>query len=124
MSTIPDIGDIIAKSIVDYFGNEKNIKLINNLKNNNINTSYIGKEKNINELFLSKTFVLTGTLEKMTRNEAKDLIETLGGKNTSSVSKKTDVVIVGSSPGSKYDDAVSLGITIWNEDEFIKNSRR
>ena len=101
-----------------------NIKLINILKENNINIDYIGKEKNINELFLNKTFVLTGTLEKLTRNEAKDLIETLGGKNTSSVSKKTDVVIVGTSPGSKYDDAVNLGITIWNEDEFINNSRR
>ena len=86
--------------------------------------SYIGKEKNINELFLDKTFVLTGTLEKMTRNEAKDLIESLGGKNTSSVSKKTDVVIVGENPGSKYDDAIKLGITIWNEEEFISNCRR
>ena len=124
LSRIPDIGDIIASSIIDYFDNEKNINLINNLKENNINMNYIGKEKNINELFLDKTFVLTGTLEKMTRNEAKDLIETLGGKNTSSVSKKTDVVIVGSSPGSKYDDALKLGITIWNEDEFISNSRR
>ena len=124
LSTIPDIGEIIAKSILDYFNTEKNIKLINNLKDNNVNINYIGKEKNINELFLDKTFVLTGTLEKMTRNEAKDLIETLGGKNTSSVSKKTDVVIVGTSPGSKYDDAVKLGITIWNEDEFINNSRR
>ncbi len=124
LSTIPDIGDIIAKSILDYFNTEKNIKLINDLKDNNVNMTYIGKEKNINELFLDKTFVLTGTLEKMTRNEAKDLIETLGGKNTSSVSKKTDVVIVGSSPGSKYDDALKLGITIWDEDEFINNSRR
>ena len=124
LSTIPDIGDIIAKSIIDYFNTEKNIKLINDLKDNNVNMNYIGKEKNINELFLGKTFVLTGTLEKMTRNEAKDLIETLGGKNTSSVSKKTDVVIVGTSPGSKYDDALKLGITIWNEDEFINNSRR
>ena len=124
LSTIPDIGDIIAKSIIDYFNTEKNIKLINDLKDNNVNMNYIGKEKNINELFLDKTFVLTGTLEKMTRNEAKDLIETLGGKNTSSVSKKTDVVIVGTSPGSKYDDALKLGITIWNEDEFINNSRR
>ena len=58
----------------------------------------------------------------MTRNEAKDLIESLGGKITSSVSKKTDVVIAGSSPGSKYDDALKLGITIWNEEEFL--SRR
>jgi len=124
LSFIPDIGDIIAKSIVEYFKDEKNIKLINILKENNININYIGKEKNINELFLDKIFVLTGTLEKLTRNEAKDLIETLGGKNTSSVSKKTDVVIVGASPGSKYDDALNLGITIWNEDEFINNSRR
>jgi len=124
LSSIPDIGGIIAKSIVDYFNNEKNIDIINNLRENNINMNYIGKVKNINELFVDKTFVLTGTLEKMTRNEAKDLIESLGGKNTSSVSKKTDVVIVGSSPGSKYDDAVKLGITIWNEDEFISNSRR
>ena len=124
LSSIPDIGEIIAKSIIDYFNTEKNIDLINTLKENNINMNYIGKEKNINELFLDKTFVLTGTLEKMTRNEAKDLIETLGGKNTSSVSKKTDVVIVGTSPGSKYDDALKLGITIWNEEEFINNSRR
>lgn len=124
LSTIPDIGDTIAKSVIDYFNNEKNIKLINNLKENNVNMNYIGKEKNINELFLDKTFVLTGTLEKMTRNEAKELIEILGGKNTSSVSSKTDVVIVGSSPGSKYQDALNLGITIWNEDEFIEFSRR
>ena len=93
------------------------------MKKYKINYTF-NKEKNINELFVDKTFVLTGTLERMTRNEAKDLIETLGGKNTSSVSKKTDVVIVGNSPGSKYDDAVKLGITIWNEDEFISNSRR
>ena len=124
LSSIYDIGDIIAKSIINYFSNEKNISLINSLKENNINMVYIGKEKNINELFLDKTFVLTGTLEKMSRNEAKELIEILGGKNTSSVSKKTDVVIVGLNPGSKYDDAMRLGITIWNEEDFINNSRR
>ena len=124
LSTIPDIGETIAKSIVDYFNTEKNINLINNLKENKININYIGKEKNINELFLDKTFVLTGTLEKLTRDEAKELIESLGGKNTSSVSKKTDVVIVGDSPGSKYEKAMDLGITIWSEDEFISNSRR
>ena len=121
LSSIPDIGDIIAKSIVDYFSNNKNIELINELKDNGVNTKFIGKEKNINKLFNGKTFVLTGTLSKLTRNEAKELIETLGGKNTSSVSKKTDVVIVGENPGSKYDDAIKLGITIWNEEEFIEN---
>ena len=124
LSTIPDIGDIIAHSIKSYFDSEKNINLINELKSNNVNMNYNIKEKNINELFLNKTFVLTGTLEKLTRNEAKDLIESLGGKNTGSVSKKTDVVIVGSSPGSKYDDAIKLGITIWNEDEFLSNVGR
>ena len=75
------------------------------------------KEKNINENFNGKTFVLTGTLS-IPREEVKEIIETLGGINTSSVSKKTDVVIVGSEPGSKYDKAKELGITIWNEEEF------
>ena len=121
LSSIPDIGDIIAQSIVDYFSSDKNIELINKLKENNVNTKFIGKEKNINEEFNGKTFVLTGTLNKLTRNEAKELIEQLGGKNTGSVSRKTDVVIVGESPGSKYDDAIKLGITIWNEEEFMKN---
>ena len=121
LSSVQDIGPVIAESIKKYFENEKNQKIIYLLKQNSVNMEYIGKEKNINELFLDKTFVLTGTLEKMTRNEAKDLIESLGGKNTSSVSKKTDVVIVGTSPGSKYDDALKLGITVWNEDEFISS---
>lgn len=124
LSSIPDIGEIIAKSIRNYFDDEKNINLINTLKEYNLNMNYIGKEKNINELFKDKTFVLTGTLVNLTRNEAKDLIEELGGKNTSSVSKKTDVVIVGSEPGSKYDTAKNLGVTIWSEEEFLKNSGR
>ena len=122
LSDIKDIGCGIASSIVDYF--EKNKNLIEELKRFNINMNYEGKTKNINELFNNKTFVLTGTLNSLTRNEARELIEELGGKNTGSVSKKTDVVIVGSSPGSKYDEAIKLGITIWNEEEFIENSRR
>ena len=124
LAQIPDIGDIIALSIVNYFSNEDNIKLINELKEFGVNTKYLEKEKNINELFDGKTFVLTGTLNSMSRDEGKELIESLGGKNTGSVSKKTDVVIVGDSPGSKYDKAKELGITIWTEEEFIKNSGR
>ncbi len=124
LSMIPDVGNVIANSVVDYFSKEKNKKLINDLKSNNVNMRFITREKSINEMFNNKTFVLTGTLSSLTRNEAKDLIESLGGKNTNSVSKKTDVVIVGTSPGSKYDDAVKLGITIWNEEEFIEFSRR
>ena len=57
----------------------------------------------------------------MTRDEARELIETLGGKNTNSVSKKTDVVIVGDNPGSKYNDAIKLGIEVWKEEEFLNN---
>lgn len=124
LSNIPDVGTGIATSIVNYFSDNKNIELINKLKGYDLNMNFISKEKNINELFNNRTFVLTGTLNSMSRNDAKEIIERLGGKNTSSVSKKTDVVIVGQSPGSKYDDAVKLGITIWNEDEFIEKSRR
>ena len=119
LSSVKDIGDVIAQSIIDYFNN--NIELINKLKEFNLNMNYIGKEKNINENFNGKTFVLTGTLS-IPREEVKEIIETLGGINTSSVSKNTDVVIVGSEPGSKYDKAKELGITIWDEEEF--NNRR
>ena len=119
LMNITDIGDKIALSIKEYFND--NIELINNLKSLGINMNYIGKEKKENELVKNKTFVLTGTLEKLTRNEAKDLIEQNGGNVTNSVSKKTDVVVVGLSPGSKYDKAQELGISIWDESEFIKN---
>jgi len=117
---VGDIGDIIAKSVIDYFGNEENIVLINKLKAYNVNMEYKGVQKQLNDLFNGKTFVLTGTLN-MARNEAKDLIELKGGKVTGSVTSKTDVVVVGENPGSKYDKAVSLGITIWNEEMFINN---
>ena len=89
-----------------------------------MNTKYIGKKKQENELFKNKTFVLTGTLEQLTRNEAKELIEMYGGKVTGSVSKSTSVVIVGESPGSKFEKAKELEIEIWNEEEFINKSRR
>ena len=75
-----------------------------------------------NELFEGKTFVLTGTLSQVTREEAKEKIESFGGITTNSVSKKTDVVIVGENPGSKYTKAKELNITIWNEETFLKNS--
>ena len=117
LCSITDIGDVIAKSVYEYFSLNK--ELIDKLKKEGVNTNYIGKIKNINEEFNEKTFVLTGTLESLTRNEAKDIIESLGGKITSSVSKKTDVVIVGSNPGSKYDEAKKLDITTWTEEEFL-----
>ena len=117
---IPDIGPIIAKNIVDYFNNDDNIKIIEELKDLGLNMEYIGEELNPNEAFLDKSFVLTGTLTKLTRDEAKVLIENRGGKTVGSVSKKTYAVIVGDSPGSKYDKAKELNIPIWTEDDFLE----
>ena len=117
---IPDIGPIIAKNIVDYFNNEDNLKIIEELKELGLNMNYIGEELKLNEDFLDKSFVLTGTLTKLTRDEAKALIENAGGKTVGSVSKKTYAVIVGDNPGSKYDKAKSLNIPIWTEEEFLE----
>ncbi len=118
LRNIPEIGDKIAKSIIDYIKNENNIKLINSLKELNLNMNYLGKKVEENELFSGKTFVLTGSLTIYTRDEAKELIESFGGKCTDSVSKKTTAVIVGDNPGSKYEKAKALGIEIWSEKEF------
>ena len=115
---IDDIGDIIADSIIDFFNNSNNKEIINRLKDLNINTKYLGQEIIEDENFSNKSFVLTGALTLFTRDEAKDIIESLGGKTVSSVSSKTDVVIVGDNPGSKYNKAKELGITIWTEEEF------
>lgn len=118
LTNIKDIGEILATNIVDYFNEEKNINLINNLKNIGINMEYKG-EKTLNNLLISnKKFVITGTISFMTRDEIKALLEKYDGTAVDSVSKKTDVVIVGESPGSKYDKAVKLGIEIWNEDKL------
>ena len=119
LSKINDIGDIIAKSVVEYFQNEENISLINKLKEHNINMEYINNNYQESEEFLGKTFVLTGTLTSITRDEASSIIENLGGKVSGSVSSKTGVVVVGENPGSKYQKALSLGITIWQEEEFL-----
>ncbi len=120
LTSINDIGPIIAKSIYDYFKDEDNIYLINKLKELGINMDYINnsntKEK---EEFVGKSFVLTGTLMNITREEASKIIENLGGRVSSSVSSKTSVLVVGDSPGSKYDKAIKLNIPIWNEEEFI-----
>jgi DNA ligase (NAD+) len=117
---INDIGDIIAKSIFTYFKEEKNIAIINELIALEINQYYTKIESESNEEIYGKTFVLTGTLNSITRDEATEVIENLGGKTSSSVSKKTGVVIVGDSPGSKYDKAITLGIPIWTENEFLE----
>ena len=119
LSNIRDIGPTIAKSVVDYFSSLENINLINSLKEVGVNTVYLKEVNTSDTLFSGKTFVLTGSLEKFTRDEAKKRIEALGGKTSSSVSKKTDYVIAGSEAGSKLTKAQSLGINILSEEDFI-----
>ena len=118
LTAIPDVGDIIAKSIVDYLSDDHNKAIIEELKDLGINMKYLGEKVEEKEEFSGKTFVLTGSLEIFTREEAESRIESLGGKTSSSVSKKTSAVIVGANPGSKYDKARELGIPIWTEQEF------
>ena len=118
LTKIPDIGGIIAKSIVSYFEDNHNKATVEELKDLGINMNYLGKKVEENETFAGKTFVLTGSLTLFSREEASEKIESLGGKTSSSVSKKTSVVIVGENPGSKYEKAKELGIEIWTEEEF------
>lgn len=119
VSSINDIGEIIAKSVVDYFSLDENKKLISNLKNLGVNMSYLKQKSDKETEFTGKTFVLTGTLERFTRTIAKEKIEALGGNVSGSVSNKTDVVIAGKEAGSKLDKALKLGVSVWNEEEFI-----
>ena len=118
LKSINDIGDVIAKSIVDYFSDEKNINLINRLKDLNLNMRYLGEEVNTsNENINGKAFVITGTLSRP-RDEIKEEIEGLGGNVTGSVTKKTDYVIAGEKAGSKLTKANELGIKVLTEEEY------
>lgn len=114
---IDEIGPEIGTSVTKYFKNETNLKMINELKELGLNLE-IEKEEITEHLFNNKVFVLTGTLEKYSRNEASLLIEKLGGKVTSSVSLKTDYVLAGSSAGSKLKKAIDLNIKVLDEKEF------
>jgi len=119
LQTIHEIGPKVAQSIVQFFQQEGNIRILDRLEEAGIR---MREEKAYSsDLPLSgKTFVLTGTLQDMTRNDASDAIKKAGGKVSSSVSSNTDYVVVGESPGSKYDRAVKLGIAILNEQDFSR----
>ncbi|MBO6262324.1 MAG: NAD-dependent DNA ligase LigA [Bacilli bacterium] len=117
---IPDVGPVVAHSIVNFFADERNIETINALKEQHVNFNYLGSTVSAADSYFSgKTCVLTGTLTKYGRKEATEILENLGAKVTGSVSKATDVVIAGVEAGSKLDKAQALGITVLNEDEFL-----
>ncbi len=114
-----DVGLITAQSIYDFFRQEQTIDLIHRLESCGVNMKKIEDESEDNR-FDGETFVLTGSLEKYTRDEATEIIERFGGKTSSSVSKKTNYVLAGEDAGSKLKKAQELGITIISEDEFDK----
>lgn len=118
LENIQDVGPIVAKSIYSWFKEKRNIKYLEKFKDVGVRIIY-SKLKIKNLKFTNKVFVLTGGLETMTRDEAKQRIRELGGDISESVSKQTDYVIVGSEPGSKYDQAKKLGVKIINEKEFL-----
>jgi len=119
LSDVRDIGEAIANSVIEYFHNETNLALLKEIQSLDINTIYQDSSLDKETVFTNKTVVLTGSLEKYTRKEAQKVIEDMGGSVTSSVSKNTDYVLAGDSPGSKYDKAISLNVKIINEDQFI-----
>ncbi|MEG1222286.1 MAG: NAD-dependent DNA ligase LigA [Bacilli bacterium] len=118
--SIPDVGPVVANSLVDYFLKSENISLIERLKLNGVNMNYLGKDSiNTDNLFYNKKVVLTGSLKEFARNEATVLLENLGAKVSSSVSKVTDYVIYGEEAGSKLTKANELNVKTLSETEFM-----
>ncbi len=118
LTEIQDIGETTAECIYEFFRNEKDAEVISKLISYGVNTKVEKSEDGEDQIFEGMTFVLTGTLPNLKRNEAEDLIEKYGGKCSSSVSKKTSVVLAGEEAGSKLDKARELGIKIIDEAQF------
>ncbi|MDO4379019.1 MAG: NAD-dependent DNA ligase LigA [Erysipelotrichia bacterium] len=123
LTEISDIGPIMADNIVSFFKEEKNITLIKNLEKFGVNMTYDNGSTYMS-IFSNRTVVLTGSLNSLTRSQASSYLEQMQAKVSSSVSAKTDFVIYGSEPGSKYDKAVKLNVQLINEDEFLKELLR
>lgn len=124
LTAINEIGEKMADSVVAYFEQEEVHELIDELKTAGVNMEYTGHKpilaENADSIFAGKTIVLTGKLEKLTRNEAKEKIEVLGGNISGSVSKKTDIIIAGEDAGSKLTKAQELGIDVWDEARLVE----
>lgn len=118
--SIPEVGPKVAESIVAFFGNPRNLEAIGNLQAKGVNMVEPRADASAQRtnVFTGKTVVFTGSLERFTRKEAEARVLESGGKTSGSVGKKTDYVVVGKDPGSKYDKAKALGITILTEEEF------
>ncbi len=128
LTNINEIGEKMADAIVAYFENEEVLELIQELKDAGVNMEYKGPKpvaaEEVNSYFAGKTIVLTGKIEQLSRTEAKEKIELLGGKVTGSVSKKTDLVIAGEEAGSKLAKANELNIEVWDEEKLLEELNR
>jgi DNA ligase (NAD+) len=113
---VPGIGPIMAQRIAGFFAERRNVAIIDRLLDH-VNLSEVSAARS--RAFAGEKFVFTGGLERLSRNEAKEVVESLGARVVSSVSKETDYVVAGADPGSKYDKAQALGVTILSEDEFL-----
>jgi DNA ligase (NAD+) len=119
LSKIYEVGPEVAESVYNFFHNKESVRVVNGI----INSGVVVQDEIVSETEIdsikNKIFVFTGTLEKLSRNEAEELVEKFGGRASGSVSKKTDFVVIGSEPGSKYKKAKELGIKIITENEFL-----
>jgi len=119
LTEVDDIGPVVAESVIFFFGQEENIKLIEELRKAGLTFEILHSEDRGEQPFSGQSFVLTGKLARFSREGAKAAIEKLGGMVTSTVSRKTDYVVSGEAPGSKMQKAVKLGIRILNEEDFL-----
>lgn len=118
LSAINEVGEVIAESIVNFFASEENLEVVKKLAEAGINMSLEETGAEVEEIFAGMNFVLTGSLEGYTRNEAKGIIEDRGGRVTSAVSSKTDILVVGENPGSKLEQARENDVRILDETGF------
>jgi DNA ligase (NAD+) len=120
LQKVPDIGPKVGQSIYEWFRTKRNIELLARLEKAGVIIEAMPARTAQSARLAGKTFVITGSLESMSREEAKEKIRALGGDASESVSKKTDYLVAGSEPGSKFDKAQKLGVTVINEGEFLK----
>ncbi len=121
LQKLEDIGPIIAQSLVEYFSKEENSLELERFKELGLEMNYLHEDSE-NDLFAGMTFVVTGTLKNFTRDEIHEIIENFGGKTSSSVSKKTSILVCGEDAGSKLKKAQELNVEIWSEEEFLEKT--
>jgi DNA ligase (NAD+) len=119
LAAIFEIGAVVAASIAEWFREPRNTELIERLKGAGVNTRRKQQRATASRNLEGKQFVLTGKLARFTRDEAKQMIEQRGGRVTGSVTKKTDYLVAGEDPGSKFDRASELGVHVLNEQEML-----